>query len=242
MEGNPVLAQTRRRLKSALELVAADRWMLGSIRYRRLKILLDSRYEELPLPRYTVPINGFVQQAMFDRRPVVVNTFPEDPGPADLDRVDWMSTWPALMFAPVGPLGAPPVGMLAVGCTEAHWYVQDEIDYVDTIALALTPVVLATGGVLQRLDAREQEAARLLGEGCSAPEIARALGMNLTDALGIIDRTLKKMSVRSASDIARLGTALGDAIRRIQRERAEADPYESDAGAGAPHRELRQSG
>lgn len=234
MEGNPLLAQTRRRLRSALELVAADRWMLGSIRYRRLKVLLDSRYEQLPTPRYTLPINGFVQQALQDRRPVVITTLSDNAdGPLDENLPDWMSTWPAPLFAPVGPLDTPPIGMLTVGCTDTHWYVQDEIDYVGTIALALTPIVLATGGALQRLDDREQEAARLLGEGCSAPEVARALSLTLDEALAVIDRTLRKMSVRSAGEIASLGTALGDAIRRIRDQRMR--QTSQDAGFAPTH-------
>ena len=112
--------------------------------------------------------------------------------------------------------------MLVVGCMEAHWYVQDDIDYVGTLGLALTPVVLATGGALGRLDEEEQEAARLLGEGLSATEIGSALGRGQPETNAVIDRTLRKLNVRSASEIGRLGGALAEAIRQLRALRENA--------------------
>jgi DNA-binding CsgD family transcriptional regulator len=196
------LDATRSRLELAMELVRQDRWQLSGLRDGRLKPIADS----LPqLGRRTVrsrELSPLARRCLYERKPLTVSTILEvqpDPGVED-----WEMDWPAILYAPVGVPGARPVGLLIVGSRRPHWYDQEEIDYVSSIAVTLTACVLTFTGPLGRLRPPERQIAQLLGEGMSTDEIAAAMKLDREAAREQVAGVLQKLSLRSRRQIGEL--------------------------------------
>ena len=189
-------------LESALELVRQDHWLLGGLRDGKLRVVAES--SRLLLARRTRrrELTPLARRCLFERRPLALSSLVPDDVIVDDDH--WELEWPALLYAPVGSAAARPVGILIVGSRKPHWYEQQEIEYVSSLAAALTLCVSSVVGPLGRLDGFEQQVARLLGEGLSAAEVARALNLDRSRAHGVIDRVLQKLSVKSRHQVREL--------------------------------------
>jgi DNA-binding CsgD family transcriptional regulator len=195
------LQKANSELESALELVRQDHWLLGGLRDGKLRVIAES--SQLLLARRTrrrelTPL----ARCLFERRPLALSSLAPDDVIVDDDQ--WELEWPAILYAPVGSAAARPVGILIVGSRKPHWYDQQEIEYVSSLAAALTLCVSSVVGPLGRLDGFEQQVARLLGEGLSAAEVARALNVDRSRAQGVIDRVLQKLSVKSRHQVREL--------------------------------------
>ena len=200
-----------------MSLVRQDRWVLGSLREGRLRVLADSSPErERPFRRVRA-LSQLARRCLHDRRPLTVSAVsatsadgggevPRPPAaePTECLATDWELDWPALLYAPVGLPGRRPVGLLTVGCRTDHWYLQDEIDYVAGVGTSLTSTVLSLDGPLARLDSDERTAARLLGQGLSVTELAAALEVDRREARELIGSVLRKLSLRSPRELAGL--------------------------------------
>lgn len=188
-------------LGHAMALVRQDRWLLGAVREGKLKVLADSSPELHRPYRRTRPLTHLARRCLHERRPLCVSSI--DGSAADPGRhPDWEMEWPALLYAPVGLPGRRPVGLLLVGARTSHWYQQQEIDYAAALAVTLTGPVLALAGPLSRLNGRELEAARLIAQGLSLPETSAALRLGVDEARALVDRVLRKLSVRSPGQLA----------------------------------------
>lgn len=198
------------RLQHAIALIRHDRWLLGALREGKLKVLADSSPELHRPYRRTRLLTQLARRCLHERRPLTVSSLdtsgaePPAPPPA----ADWELDWPALLYAPVGMPGQRPVGLLIVGSRSSHWYQQHEIDYAAALATILTGVVLALSGPLARLDEHELEAARLIAQGLSLAETSVALGLGPDAARELVDRVLRKLSVRSPGQLADSWTRL----------------------------------
>jgi DNA-binding CsgD family transcriptional regulator len=95
-----------------------------------------------------------------------------------------------------------PIGLLVMGSRAGHWYQQQEIDYAAALGVTLTGLVLALGGPLTRLSERERQTAHLIAEGLSLAETSIALRLGLDEARDLVDRVLRKLSVRSPGQLA----------------------------------------
>jgi DNA-binding CsgD family transcriptional regulator len=190
------------RLHHAMALVRQDRWLLGALREGKLKVLADSSPELIRPYRRTRPLTHLARRSLFERRPLTISSLGEPEPPLEAGPgADWELDWPALLYAPVGMPGQRPVGMLIAGVRTGHWYQQEAIDYTAALGVALTGLVLALGGPLTRLNQRELEAARLIAQGLSLPETSIALRLGLDDARELVDRVLRKLSVRSPGQL-----------------------------------------
>jgi DNA-binding CsgD family transcriptional regulator len=192
------------RLGHAMALVRQDRWLLGALREGKLKVLADSNPELHRPYRRTRALTHLARRCLHERRPLTVSSLDGGHGPAAEagQPPDWELDWPALLYAPVGLPGRRPVGLLIVGARACHWYQQHEIDYAAALGITLTGPVLALGGPLTRLSGRELEAARLIAEGLSLPETSIALRVGIDEARELVDRVLRKLSVRSPAQLA----------------------------------------
>lgn len=197
------------RLQHAMALIRQDRWLLGALREGKLKVLADSSPELHRPYRRTRLLTQLARRCLHERRPLTVSSLgccgTEACSPPD---ADWELEWPALLYAPVGMPGQRPVGLLIVGARSSHWYQQHEIDYAAALATTLTSVVLALSGPLARLDEHELEAARLIAQGLSLPETSVALGLGRDDARDLVDRVLRKLSLRSPGQLVDTWTRL----------------------------------
>jgi hypothetical protein len=220
MSGQHQLSRVRLDLEQAMSLVRQDRWVLGSLRDGRLRVLADSNPERDRPFRRVRALSQLARRCLHDRRPLTVSAVSaapagdgiadgegEAPGPATVPSArgrdtDWELDWSALLYAPVGLPGRRPVGLLTVGCLSAHWYPQEEIDYVAGLAVSLTSTVLSLDGPLARLASDERAAARLLGQGLSVPELAAALEVDLSEARELVASVLRKLSLRSPGELA----------------------------------------
>jgi DNA-binding CsgD family transcriptional regulator len=212
------LSRVRLDLDHAMSLARQDRWVLGSLREGRLRVLADSSPERDRPFRRVRPLSQLARRCLHDRRPLTVSAVSTTPdldaqeGPSRPSAVeptypetaDWELDWPALLYAPVGLPGRRPVGLLTVGCLTDHWYLQDEIDYLAGVGISLTSTVLSLDGPLARLAADERAAARLLGQGLSAPELAAALEVDRAEARELVGSVLRKLSLRSPRELAGL--------------------------------------
>jgi DNA-binding CsgD family transcriptional regulator len=190
------------RLHHAMALVRQDRWLLGALRDGKLKVLADSSPELHRPYRRTRALAHLARRCLHERRPLTVSSMGEAPDcPAD-PRPEWELDWPALLYAPVGMPARRPVGLLIMGSRSAHWYQQQEIDYAAALGVTLTGLVLALGGLLTRLSERERQTARLIAQGLSLPETSIALRLGLDEARDLVERVLRKLSVRSPGQLA----------------------------------------
>jgi len=211
MSGPLELCRVRLDLEQAMSLIRQDRWVLGSLREGRLRVLADSSPERDRPFRRVRALSRLARRCLHDRRPLTVSTLPaageEDAAGAGVPAVtpaDWELDWPALLYAPVGLPGRRPVGLLTVGCVTEHWYPQEEIDYAAGVAMSFTAAVLALDGPLARLASDERTAARLLGQGLSVPELAAALEVDRKEARELVGSVLRKLSLRSPRELADL--------------------------------------
>jgi len=203
-------------LDHAMSLVHHDRWVMGSLREGRLRVLADSSPERDRPFRRVRPLSRLARRCLHDRRPLTVSTVSKAPGGEELDpgfsavadlprqQPDWELDWPALLYAPIGLPGRRPVGLLTAGCLGDHWYRQEEIDYVAGVGMSLTSAVLSLDGPLARLGSDERAAARLLGQGLSVPELAAALELDRSEARELVGSVLRKLSLRSPRELADL--------------------------------------
>jgi DNA-binding CsgD family transcriptional regulator len=194
----PDLQEARRRLGLALELICHDRWVLSYVRAGWLAPIaaseLSHRFSQsrplMPLPR----------RALYEKRPVVVNSVVENPHPSN--GYDWELDWPALLYAPVGEVGQRPIGLLVVGCRQDHWYTEEDVSYVGSLGVTLAPMVAALRGPLARLNETENEVAQLLSYGLSEQEIARAIKVNPSRTRELVDVVTRKLRVVPTAGLA----------------------------------------
>jgi DNA-binding CsgD family transcriptional regulator len=191
------------RLHHAMALVRQDRWLLGALRDGKLKVLADSSPELHRPYRRTRALTHLARRCLHERRPLTVSSLgtPRATRPAG-PRCDWELDWPALLYAPVGMPARRPVGLLVMGSRGDHWYRQQEIDYAAALGVTLTGLVLALGGPLTRLSERERQTAHLIAQGLSLAETSIALRLGLDEARDLVDRVLRKLSVRSPGQLA----------------------------------------
>ncbi|HEY4026840.1 MAG TPA: hypothetical protein VGO86_10465 [Candidatus Dormibacteraeota bacterium] len=187
------------RLEHALALLRQDRWLLAALRDGKLKVLADSSPELHRPYRRTRPLTHLARRCLHERRPLTVSSLGSVA--ADAIQLDWEMEWPALLYTPVGMPGQRPVGLLVAGARTGHWYRQQEIDYAAALGVTLTGLVLALSGPLTRLSGRELEAARLIAQGLSVPETSIALRLGADEARDLVDRVLRKLSVRSPGQL-----------------------------------------
>jgi hypothetical protein len=204
-------------LDQAMSLVRQDRWVLGSLREGRLRVLGDSCPERDRPFRRVRALSQLARRCLHDRRPLTVSAVSTTAGgdgggaatcpPAEQTQrqaPDWELDWPALLYTPVGLPGRRPVGLLTLGCLTEHWYIQEEIDYAAGVGMSLTSTVLSLDGPLARLGSDERAAARLLGQGLSVLELAAALEVDGTEARELVGSVLRKLSLRSPRELAGL--------------------------------------
>lgn len=189
----PDLQEARRRLGLALELLCHDRWVLGYLRGGSLQPIAASEISPRFLQSHALmPLS---RRALYEKRPVVVNSVIENPNPSN--GYEWELDWPAILYAPVGELGQRPVGLLTVGCRRDHWYSEADVDYAASLGLTLAPMVAALRRPLARLSETESEVAQLLSYGLSEPEIARAIKVPERRAKVIVDEVARKLRIVS---------------------------------------------
>ncbi|HEX7263932.1 MAG TPA: GAF domain-containing protein [Candidatus Dormibacteraeota bacterium] len=189
----PDLQEARRRLGLALDAISHDRWVLGYLRGGALQPIAASEITARFLQ--SRPLMPLSRRAIYERRPVVVNSVAENPSPTS--GYDWELDWPAVLYAPVGELGQRPIGLLTVGCRRDHWYTEADIHYAVSLGITLAPMVEALRRPLSRLNETENEVAQLLSYGLSEPEIARAIKVPERRARSIVEDVVRKLSVVS---------------------------------------------
>jgi DNA-binding CsgD family transcriptional regulator len=193
------LEEARQRLIMALQLVRQDRFLLGGLRDGRLKVIVDSNAPS-PLPsRRAMDLSPLARRSLYERSTLAISSVIEDDALSGLD--DWEMDWPSLIYAPVGLPQARPVGLLIVGSRKRHWYDQEDVSYITSLAVTMTACVSAITGPLGRLRPRERQVAQLLGEGLSATEIAEGLKIDPKQAELAIASVLRKLSLRSRKEI-----------------------------------------
>ena len=141
------------------------------------------------------------RRALYEKKPVVINTVIESDRIATDTDADWELDWPAVLYVPVGALGQRPIGLLIVGCRRDHWYSEDDIAYAQTLGFSLVSLVAALRGRLGRLSEVETEVAHLLSYGLSAQEIAQALQTDAHHARQLVDAVTRKFRSLSAEDL-----------------------------------------
>src|SRR5207248_1038220 len=105
------LQEARRRLGLALEVLSHDRWVVGLLRGGALQPVAASEISRRLLQAR--PLQPLSRRALFEQRPVVVNSvFPYTTPAAGFD---WELDWPAIMYAPIGQPGERPIGLLRPG-------------------------------------------------------------------------------------------------------------------------------
>jgi hypothetical protein len=164
--------------------------------------------------RHTRPLSHLARRCLHERRALSVSSMTAPPAEADQPRdrlPDWELDWPALVYAPVGMPGDRPIGLLTVGSRRQHWYEQDEVDYVAAVAVAMTGLLLGLNGPLGRLNRRQLEGARLLAQGMSIAEVAAALELCEPDARRLVGEVLRKLALRSPSQLTQAWPGLGPA-------------------------------
>jgi DNA-binding CsgD family transcriptional regulator len=193
------LDEARQRLEMALQLVRHDRYLLGGLRDGRLKVIIDSN-EPSPLPtRRAMELSPLARRSLYERTTLAISSLVDEDVVSGVE--DWELDWPSLIYAPVGLPQARPVGLLTVGARKRHWYDEEDVSYVTSLAVALTACVSAVTGPLGRLRPRERHVAQLLGEGLSSAEIAQGMKIEVKQAETIIASVLRKLSLRSRKEI-----------------------------------------
>lgn len=192
------LQEARRRLGLALELLCHDRWVLGYVRAGWLAPIAASELSRRFMQ--SRPLMPLSRRALYEKRPVVVNSVVENPNPSN--GYDWELDWPALLYAPVGDVGQRPLGLLVVGCRRDHWYSEEDVSYAASLGATLAPMVAALRGPLGRLNETESEVAQLLSYGLSEPEIARAIKTEEGRTRALVDAVIRKLKLVPSAGLA----------------------------------------
>src|SRR2546421_9812457 len=103
----PDLPLARRRLELALSSVCHDRWVLGYLRNGALQPIAASEASRRFMQ--TRPLMPQSRRALYEKPPLVINSNFEHP---ETSEYDWELGWPAILHAPAGRLGPPPIGLL----------------------------------------------------------------------------------------------------------------------------------
>ena len=193
----PDLQEARRRLGLALSPVCHDRWVLGYVRNGSLQPIAASELSRRFMQ--SRPLMPLSRRALYEKRPVVINSIQEKAETSN--RYDWELDWPAIIYAPVGELGARPIGLLIIGCRRDHWYTDEDVAYADTLGYTLVPLVAALRGPMSRLNESENEVAQLLSYGLSTQEIAWAIRTDDRNARAMVDAVTKKLHTVTAEDL-----------------------------------------
>ena len=193
----PDLQEARRRLGLALSSVCHDRWVLGYLRGGWVQPIAASEVSRRFLQGR--PLMPLSRRALFEKRPVVINSLVEHPNPTN--GYDWELDWPALLYAPVGEIGHRPIGLLTIGCRRDHWYTEEDIAYAHSLGMSLVTMVAALRGPLGRLNESEGEVAQLLSYGLSPTEVARAIRTDDQHAKALVQNVTKKLASVKAEDL-----------------------------------------
>jgi DNA-binding CsgD family transcriptional regulator len=193
----PDLQEARRRLGLALSAVCHDRWVLGYLRGGWVQPIAASEVSRRFLQGR--PLMPLSRRALFEKRPVVINSVVEHPNPSN--GYDWELDWPALLYAPVGEIGHRPIGLLTIGCRRDHWYTEEDIAYAHSLGMSLVTMVAALRGPFGRLNEREGEVAQLLSYGLSLAEVARAIRSDDRHARALVQNVKKKLESVNAEDL-----------------------------------------
>src|ERR1700694_188894 len=185
----PDLQEARRRLGLALQVFCHDRWVLGYLRAGWLQPIAASEISRRFMQ--SRPLMPLSRRALFDKRPVVVNSLIENPNPSN--GYDWELDWPALLYAPVGEAGQRPIGLLIIGCRRDHWYTEEDVTYAISLGTTLAPLVAALRGPLGRLNESEGEVAQLLSYGLSTSEIAHAIKIDDRTTRELVESVARKL-------------------------------------------------
>ena len=192
----PDLQEARRRLGLALEVLCHDRWVLGYLRGGWLQPIAASEISRRFLQ--SRPLMPLSRRALFEKRPVVVNSLIEEPNPSN--GYDWELDWPAILYVPVGEAGQRPIGLLVLGCRRDHWYSEEDVEYAGSLGMTVAPMVAALRGPLGRLNESESEVAQLLSYGLSEPEIARAIKVDERRTRVLVDSVIRKLKLVNSAD------------------------------------------
>jgi DNA-binding CsgD family transcriptional regulator len=193
----PDLQEARRRLGLALEVFCHDRWMLGYLRGGWLQPIAASEVSRRFMQ--SRPLMPLSRRALYEKRPVVVNSVIENPNPSN--GYDWELDWPAILYAPVGEDGHRPIGLLILGCRRDHWYTEEDVLYAGSLGTTLAPMVAALRGPLSRLNEIESEVAQLLSYGLSESEIARAIRFDEHRMRALVDGVTRKLKLVTTDDM-----------------------------------------
>jgi DNA-binding CsgD family transcriptional regulator len=193
----PQLQQARRRLGLALNGISHDRWVLGYLRAGWVQPIAASEVSRRFLQGR--PLMPLARRALYEKRPMVVNSVIENPNPSL--GYDWELDWPALLYAPVGEVGARPIGLLVLGCRRDHWYSEDDVTYAGSLGITLAPLVAALRGPLGRLNESEGEVAQLLSYGLSTQEIARAIQVDDRKTRALVDSVTRKLQAVGGDEL-----------------------------------------
>ncbi|HEY8680638.1 MAG TPA: hypothetical protein VIN01_06265 [Candidatus Dormibacteraeota bacterium] len=204
MKSKPRIRDTVKRLDAALAMVRQDRWQLAGLRSGRLVILAegpgDGKAVE-PAERRVQELTPLARRALYERRAVSISTIHTTPaGGVE----DWELDWPTILYAPVNEPGLRPTGLLIIGVRVPHWYEDEDLNYITAIAGTLNAFVAAAIDPLRPLTRAERMVAYLLGEGLCGAEIARALRIDRNAAQEAVGSVLKKLKLRSATQVADL--------------------------------------
>ena len=135
----PDLQEARRRLGLALDVFCHDRWVLGYLRGGWLQPIAASEISRRFMQ--SRPLMPLSRRALYEKRPVVVNSVIENPNPTN--GYDWELDWPAILYAPVGEVRERPIGLLILGCRRDHWYSEEDVHYAASLGITLAPMVAA---------------------------------------------------------------------------------------------------
>jgi DNA-binding CsgD family transcriptional regulator len=194
----PDLQEARRRLGLALEVFCHDRWVLGYLRAGWLQPIAASEVSRRCMQGR--PLMQLARRALYEKRPVVVNSVIENPNPSN--GYEWELDWPAILYAPVGEIGQRPIGLLILGCRRDHWYSEEDIHYAGSLGVRLAPMVAALRRPLGRLNEIESEVAQLLSYGLSESEIARAIRFDEHRTRALVDGVTRKLKVVTTDEMA----------------------------------------
>jgi len=194
----PDLQEARRRLGLALDVFCYDRWLLGYLRGGCLQPIAASEVSRRFMQ--SRPLMPLSRRALFDKRPVVVNSVIENPNPSN--GYDWELDWPAILYAPVGEIGERPIGLLILGCRRDHWYTEEDVYYAGSLGVTLAPMVAALRRPLSRLNEIESEVAQLLSYGLSEAEIARAIRFDEHRTRALVDGVTRKLKLVTTDKMA----------------------------------------
>jgi len=191
------LQETRRRLGLALEVLSHDRWVVGFLRGGALQPVAASEISRRLLQAH--PLQPLSRRALFEQRPVVVNTvFPYTTPAAGFD---WELDWPAIMYAPIGETGHRPIGLLVLGCRHDYWYSEEDVQYAIGLGTALAPIISSLRGPLGRMTEAEAVVVQLMSCGMSREEIAQAIKAGQVETDALISSVKRKLSQRAAHRI-----------------------------------------